>query len=105
MTDHFGPFRIEEGGDEGDLENPIPPPARNHDCPHYSECLNIVAALNWDSFTCTGCAGSPSDTLLWQAHQATRRDAIAGQVCKLTPLDAVALPKKRGRRRKDQLPS
>jgi hypothetical protein len=56
-------------------------PHRNLECQHYETCLNLAAALNWDSFTCQGCSGSINESLKWRAGQNTRRDAVAKAIC------------------------
>lgn len=65
-------------------------PRRRYECPNYTTCLSLAAALNWDSFTCRGCDGSINEQLLWQAHVASRRDTIAQRICfmpKIRPVE------------------
>jgi hypothetical protein len=54
---------------------------RRLECNHYEECLNLAAALDWDSFTCTRCNGKIDETLLWRAGQKTKRDALTEAIC------------------------
>lgn len=56
-------------------------PRRRHECSSYDRCLELAAALNWESFTCRGCSGQINDTLRWRAGQAIRRDTIAKAIC------------------------
>ena len=54
---------------------------RRLECSHYESCLNLAAALDWESFTCKGCNGEIDESLLWRAGQSTKRDAIAKAIC------------------------
>lgn len=56
-------------------------PLRKLECNHYDTCLNLAAALNWESFSCEGCCGSINESLRWRAGQNTRRDAVAKAIC------------------------
>jgi hypothetical protein len=56
-------------------------PRRRYECPSYDRCLELAAALNWESFTCRGCSGHVNDALLWRAGQAIRRDSVAKAIC------------------------
>ena len=56
-------------------------PRRRYDCVSYDRCLELAAALNWESFTCRGCSGQVNDALLWRAGQAIRRDSVAKAIC------------------------
>lgn len=56
-------------------------PRRRYDCSSYQRCLELAAALNWESFTCRGCSGETNKSLLWRASQAIRRDSIAKALC------------------------
>jgi hypothetical protein len=56
-------------------------PRRRYDCASYDRCLELAAALNWESFTCRGCSGQVNDALLWRAGQAIRRDSVAKAIC------------------------
>jgi hypothetical protein len=82
-----GPFQIIE--DQGTTDQPISPPRRRYFCPHYETCLNLAAALNWDSFTCRGCCGEIEQTLLWRARQAQKKDKIAHELCELPEITQV----------------
>jgi predicted Fe-S protein YdhL (DUF1289 family) len=67
--------------------HPDETPRRRYDCANYDCCLELAAALNWDSFTCRGCDGSANDTLLWRARQSARKDSVAKLLCKLPPVE------------------
>ena len=56
-------------------------PRRRYDCASYDRCLQLAAALNWESFTCRGCSGHINDALLWRVGQAIRRDTVAKAIC------------------------
>lgn len=56
-------------------------PKRVHDCAHYDRCLELAAALNWESFTCEGCCGAVNDALTWRAGQVARKDSVAKAIC------------------------
>ncbi len=64
------------------------PPRRRYECAHYDTCLDLAAALNWNSFTCRGCSGSVDETLMWRARQKARKDSIAKALCDLPPIVA-----------------
>jgi hypothetical protein len=53
---------------------PIPNPIRMFDCQNYEVCLNLTAALNWESFTCGGCEGAINEALLQRASIALKND-------------------------------
>ena len=78
-----GPFKIIEHDGNGNLQAPIAPPIRRYDCPHYSVCLNLSAALDWDSFTCRGCIGQVDQALYWRARQAQKQDNVADRICEI----------------------
>lgn len=80
-----GPFQIIDSGQEA----PITPPRRRYSCENYECCLDMAAALNWDSFTCRGCCGDINQSLLWRAHQAKKRDAVAESICDIPNLTAL----------------
>ena len=84
-----GPFQIIESDGSGVVEQPIAPPRRRYSCPRYSTCLDLAAALNWDSYTCRGCSGFIDETLLWRARQAQKNDAVAGQLCEIPEIQYV----------------
>lgn len=79
MIGEEGPFRVCPAASNSDEK----PPLRHYNCEHYTACLNLAAALNWDSFTCDGCSGQVSQALCWQARQAQKKDAVAGRLCQL----------------------
>lgn len=74
-----GPFQIIEV--EGSLEAPISAPRRRYDCHNYETCLELAAALNWDSFTCRGCSGNIDQAFFWRALHARKKDRIAEALC------------------------
>lgn len=57
------------------------PPRRRYSCENYGTCLNLAAAMNWDSFTCRGCSGIVNEKLLWRARQAVKHDAVVRTLC------------------------
>jgi hypothetical protein len=80
-----GPFQVIEDADENELANPSEAPKRIYDCVNYESCLELAAALNWDSFTCSGCSQQINNNLVWRAHQAKRHDAVALSLCSHLP--------------------
>ncbi len=80
-----GPFPVIESDGLGDVEKPISAPRRRYSCAKYDTCLNLACALNWDNFTCRGCSGEVNQSLLWQAHQARRKDKVARRLCNNIP--------------------
>ena len=78
-----GPFQVIESDGSGNIDQPIDPPRRRYSCEHYATCLNLAAALNWDSFTCRGCNGQVDECLLWRARQAKKRDQVAERLCEI----------------------
>ena len=64
-------------------------PLRNLDCSHYETCLELAAALNWESFTCAQCKGEINESLRWRAGQNTRKDAVAKAICGSTKVSVV----------------
>jgi hypothetical protein len=58
-------------------------PERNYGCPYYETCLSTAAALNWDSFSCTGCKGQVNKQLLWKAHSEVKKNSTLQKLCKL----------------------
>lgn len=80
-----GPFEIIEGLGAAQSDLPGEAPRRRYDCNNYDVCLELAAALNWDSFTCRGCNEEVSQPLLWRAHQARRKDSVAGSLCDRLP--------------------
>ena len=75
--------------DEDAAVETMEPPERRYGCANYDSCLDLAAALNWESFTCKSCSGSINEKLYWRAHQATRKDSVARALCDLPPLSAV----------------
>lgn len=78
-----GPFQIIESEGCGNVDAPISAPRRRYGCDHYDTCLNLAAALNWDSFTCRGCSEEIDEALLWRAKQAEKRDSVARSLCQI----------------------
>lgn len=76
-----GPFQVIESEGNGCVDAPIDPPRRRYSCDSYSICLDLAAALNWDSFTCRGCNGSVDECLIWRALQAKKKDQVAERIC------------------------
>jgi hypothetical protein len=75
MVKDRGPFPVI-------LDNSPPsknPPRRNHSCPNYEGCLSLAAALDWQSFSCLGCAGDPDVTLVWRAQLKRKDDPLASR--------------------------
>ena len=77
-----GPFQIIE---HDSLDFPSEPPRRRHSCNNYENCLNLAAALNWDSFTCRGCDGSINTALCWRAQQELKKDKVTRSICSAIP--------------------
>ncbi len=71
----------ERGGRSDPFE--IVAPDRNYDCQNYDTCLGLAAALNWNSFACTGCSGSVNQHLLWRAHSEVRKNKTLAELCDL----------------------
>ena len=78
-----GPFQIIEDDGNGNVDCPTIPPRRRYSCTHYQTCLNLAAALNWDNFTCRGCSGEMSESLVWRARLQQKKDILAGKICDL----------------------
>ncbi|MFN8390666.1 MAG: hypothetical protein U0136_10285 [Bdellovibrionota bacterium] len=70
----------------------IEPPERSYDCKNYETCLSLAAALNWSSFTCTGCSGCVNEQLLWRAHHSVRNNPSLSTLCDLPNLAKVSDP-------------
>ena len=62
------------------------PPERNYECDNYETCLGLAAALNWKSFTCSGCCGEVNQQLLWRAHHQVRNNPALSKLCSLPTL-------------------
>lgn len=69
-------------------------PRRRYECVNYDGCLELAAALNWDSFTCRGCNGEINDSLLWRARHSARKCSIARRICNLPPVKRFIRPVK-----------
>lgn len=63
--------------------DPLEIPAREYDCEHYDTCLSLAAALDWNSFSCTGCSGCVNQQLLWRANHALRKNNALRRICNL----------------------
>lgn len=78
------------GVDEDDERESGPPmaepPLRRYECQNYDGCLDLAAALNWTSFTCTGCDGSIDQ------HLAHRAQLKAAQATAALPADSQVEP-------------
>lgn len=84
-----GPFRINIARSNLDSDETLSPPFRNYDCKNYEECLTLAAAMNWESYTCTGCCGEVNASLCWQAHHAQRKDELVQKICHLPELEMI----------------
>jgi hypothetical protein len=62
---------------------------RELDCRNYTTCLNLAAALNWESFTCEGCEGEINQSLTWRAGQSAIRDKVVKFFCGETRVDVL----------------
>lgn len=62
------------------------PEFRCFSCPNYNSCLNIVAALDWEGFTCFGCNGEINQNLLWRAEGECCKDKTLQTICQLPDL-------------------
>lgn len=82
----FGPFENSRQIDPASIETPD----RNFECANYTTCLNLAAALNWDSFTCYGCCQEINQQLLWKAYGKVRNDKEMEQLCDLPLLKRTA---------------
>ena len=80
-----GPFQVCEDKSYEEHANSSEAPKRKYDCTNYDACLDLAAALNWDSFTCVGCNQELNSNLVWRAHQAKRHDAVAHSICSHLP--------------------
>lgn len=85
MVGKPGPFQVIKS-DEAASNCPSQAPRRRYECENYQSCLNIAAALNWDSFTCRGCSGAVDECLFWRAHNAQRSDKVAETICDIPPI-------------------
>jgi hypothetical protein len=87
MSGTPGPFKVIAIDGSGEVEKPVKAPIRRYSCDHYSACLNITAALNWDNFSCCSCNGEINEALNWQAHIAQKRDGVADRICEIPPIE------------------
>jgi hypothetical protein len=83
-----GPFQVIDSPQSNDserseLDHPAVGPRRRYDCSNYETCLNLAAAVNWDSFTCRGCCGEVNPKLLWRAQHEITKDRMAKIICEL----------------------
>jgi hypothetical protein len=85
-------FNYTSDDDSNDLENDsleatdsdlLEIPARQYDCEHYDTCLSLAAALDWKSFSCSGCNGCVNQQLLWRANHALRKNSALKRICNL----------------------
>jgi len=76
-----GPFQVIDNDGHSDPNAPSTPQTRNYDCDNYEKCLNLAAALNWESFSCGGCNGKVNEALQWRAQKAKRDDALVDLIC------------------------
>lgn len=83
MSGKPGPFEIIESQGKGDVPSPGAVPLRRYNCSNYERCLDLAAALNWDSFGCSGCNGEVNEALCWRAHQARKKDRVVDRICHL----------------------
>ena len=79
--DDVVPQELSDSQEVGSATNEEATPRRRYDCASYDRCLELAAALNWESFTCRGCSGHINDALLWRVGQAIRRDTVAKAIC------------------------
>jgi len=89
MIGTSGPFQIINNDDPKGVDAPQPPPRRRYMCPNYATCLDVAGALNWDNFTCRGCAGEIDETLLWRAKCAVKKDKNLAKIFKLPNIETV----------------
>ena len=94
----YGPFEVREETEDCPEGNTalntgtprtILPFFRSYDCKRYESCLELAAALNWESFTCSGCIGETNQHLVWKANLAKRQDRIAACLCKKNKISLV----------------
>lgn len=92
MKKSSGPFQVINVSPESTF--PISEtPKRDFTCSHYEQCLGISAALNWDGFSCRGCAThSPDEHLMWQARNAQKKDAVAKKICEIPEISVLQPP-------------
>jgi hypothetical protein len=79
MTEKPGPFQVL--AKDSNLLAEGEGPDRNFGCENYNSCLSLAAALNWESFSCSGCTGTIDETIRWRAKVESKRDATLRQLC------------------------
>jgi hypothetical protein len=79
----MGPFEVPEASTVTcfSASDPDRELVRELDCQNYTTCLNLAAALNWESFTCEGCQGEINQSLTWRAGQSAIRDKVVKFMC------------------------
>lgn len=91
-----GPFEITLNDADADI--PEGETARDLDCANYERCLDLAAALNWESFSCKGCCRAINECLTWRARQISRKDSMVKALCGTPKIEtvtgSVASPKK-----------
>jgi hypothetical protein len=83
-----GPFPLSRPTEPQDL-HPNAAPLRDYSCESYENCLELAAALDWESFTCNGCCGELNKKLIWQAHLAQREDKVANKLCEIPKIQCL----------------
>jgi hypothetical protein len=82
-----GPFEVPLSDAPSDIpEDELP---RELDCSNYERCLDLAAALNWESFTCKGCCGEINECLTWRARQISRKDSMVRALCGTPKIETV----------------
>ena len=82
----MGPFEVPDAsaadtGERFSASDPERELVRELDCQNYTTCLNLAAALNWESFTCEGCQGEINQSFTWRAGQSAIRDKVVKFMC------------------------
>ncbi len=85
-----GPFQMIYNDDSeltsADYSEGILPEIRMYNCKNYECCLNVVAALDWEGFTCSGCNGEQNEQLIWRAQGECNKDQTLRTICQLPDL-------------------
>lgn len=82
-----GPFEVSSNYDSSSLTGnaalaeTCDVPIRNLDCENYDECLELAIALNWQTFSCSGCNGTVNENLKWRISRAVTQDKVARFLC------------------------
>ncbi len=84
----LGPFE-EKPLDDAHIDLPGDTLSRELDCQNYDRCLDLAAALNWESFTCKGCCGAIDETLTWRARQVSRKDSVVKALCGTPKIETI----------------